>query len=457
VERIELGALLFSFELCWAGCPLCTISLPHCTVTEADIHVDPSLWGIKGKEAYDRRAYFWNLLQPILWQSLVTGRPPAILGTFIDCHKLSTQEEETYEQGVSLGFSEWSCRFTMECLLPVTEATLASNPPTYRTILELDRKIRAFHIPLSLPPNLDCSSAMQYFVRSHYSALTLMFLHRGFFAQALTDNPTDPLNSAYSQSFVTAYKCACDILDCTRDHYAQQPRLVTRVWRIWSNAFSAAVIIGTVAIRNLNANLEPSPLEKLEHACTLFQNAAEASSRALRALPILQTMRKKALQSRQSDLDDDKPDHPCIEPYDELAIFGGRTGLVMPQRQLNVATPAEPSSGIRLPSIPNLLHPPPTEVMRPSVSHPSCRSDLQPQSYVVNEATSTSTGLSLNWEGLYREIPEPSYSYGPGTNYSDAAAGPANLPTDGVMLEDRWSSFMHHYAMMGDVQTRAHY
>ena len=69
----------------------------------------------------------------------------------------------------------------------------------------------------------------------------LMFLHRGFFVQALTDNPMNPLKSVHSQSFIAAYKSACQVLDCTRDHYAQQPRLVPRVWRIWSNAFSAAV------------------------------------------------------------------------------------------------------------------------------------------------------------------------------------------------------------------------
>lgn len=33
------------------------------------IDMDPSLWGFEAKEAYDRRAYFWNLLQPILWQA----------------------------------------------------------------------------------------------------------------------------------------------------------------------------------------------------------------------------------------------------------------------------------------------------------------------------------------------------------------------------------------------------
>ncbi|KIM79207.1 hypothetical protein PILCRDRAFT_74553 [Piloderma croceum F 1598] len=245
---------------------------------------DPSLMGIGGKEAYDRRAYFWNLVQPILWQSLLTDHPPPIMAMFISCRMLSAEEEETHEQsGVPLGSGAWSCQFIMECLFPVTEAMLASNPPTYQNVLELDRRIRAFNIPLSSPLD-SASSEMQHFVRSHFSALTLMFLHRSYFTRALADNPTNPLNSAHSQSFSTTYECACVILDSTRDQYDRQPDLVPRVWRIWTNALSAAVIIGTVAMHNLNATLKPSPLEKLEHACTLFRSAAKASSPASRAL-----------------------------------------------------------------------------------------------------------------------------------------------------------------------------
>jgi hypothetical protein len=167
-------------------------------------------------------------------------------------------------------------------------------------------------------------------------------------------------------------------------------------------------------------------------------------------------MREKALQPHQSNPENARPGYPHVESYDELAIFGGRTGLVLPKRPFNTITPAATPSGIRLPSIPNLIHPSPAEVISPSIPHPSYR-DPQPQSaYVVNDTTSRSAGLPSNWEGLHREIPESSY-YGPGTTYSDPRAGPANLPGEGVMLEDRWSSFMHHYAMMGDVQPRTRY
>ncbi|KZP29231.1 hypothetical protein FIBSPDRAFT_727667 [Athelia psychrophila] len=250
------------------------------------VNMDPSLWGFAGKEAYERRTYFWSLLQGTLWQSLITGRPPAILETFIDCRLPTAADEEAYTHGeVPLGFGVWSYRFTLECLLPVAKVVLASHPPTYRVVLDLDRKIRGFHIPVEEEgPSAGGEGSMQVFVRSHYSELTLLFLHRGFFAQALTDNPTSPIMSAHGQSFISAYKAACAVLDSTRAQYEYDPGIIARVWRVWSYAFSASVIIGTVAIRSVNSLIDPDPFKKLEEACTMFQSGAQTNSRALRAL-----------------------------------------------------------------------------------------------------------------------------------------------------------------------------
>lgn len=30
--------------------------------------IDPSMWGFEGREAYDRRVYFWTLMSGVLWQ-----------------------------------------------------------------------------------------------------------------------------------------------------------------------------------------------------------------------------------------------------------------------------------------------------------------------------------------------------------------------------------------------------
>ncbi|KAG1767817.1 hypothetical protein EDD22DRAFT_772804 [Suillus occidentalis] len=252
----------------------------------SELH-DPSRWGIEGREAYERRSYFWTLFSQSLWQSLVTGRPPAILPAVVDCQIPSDLDEATYRSGeIPISFGNWSSRFTKECLAPIIEATQAVKPPTYQTVLELDRKIREFCVPVLPESNFSDHETMERrsFGRSGYKELTLLFLHRGFFAQAMGDFPSDPLRSPVGRSFMVAYQSASTLIQITINHFELQPVLCSRVWRIWSFAFSAAVVIGIVAIRKLSIKLDPDPFEHLEKACTLFRDAAQTCSRAKTAL-----------------------------------------------------------------------------------------------------------------------------------------------------------------------------
>jgi hypothetical protein len=111
----------------------------------------------------------------------------------------------------------------------------------------------------------------------------LLFLHRAYFAQVMIENAADPMKSPYAHSVLAAYQGACNVLDDTLNQFTKKPLLVARVWRIWSLAFSASVVVGTLAIRGINLNLTPPPLEQFQIACTMFRNAAETSSRAARA------------------------------------------------------------------------------------------------------------------------------------------------------------------------------
>lgn len=165
-------------------------------------------------------------------------------------------------------------------------------------------------------------------------------------------------------------------------------------------------------------------------------------------------MHEKAMQARQTTLV--KQGYPRVEPYDELAIFGGRTGLVLPKRTPSSTSAASSSSVLQMPSIPpvpKLVHrsssdaATPTGITFPGIAQP------QQMYFIEDEDYSASAGLPTNWEGLYREVPDVSYSYGPtASTYTNAVVGPANPPGEGVMLEDRWSSFMHQYAMIGQTQ-----
>lgn len=60
--------------------------------------------------------------------------------------------------------------------MPVAEVTLAVNPPTYRSILELDERIRKFDVPVPPSPpgaTQQPASTMQRFVREHYRELSM--------------------------------------------------------------------------------------------------------------------------------------------------------------------------------------------------------------------------------------------------------------------------------------------
>lgn len=70
---------------------------------------------------------------------------------------------------------------------------------------------------------------------------------RTFFAQALLDNPTNPLSSPYAPSFLAANRCASVLIKSFIHHYERCPDLCGRFWGMWTHAFSSAAstIYGT--------------------------------------------------------------------------------------------------------------------------------------------------------------------------------------------------------------------
>ncbi|KAF8237437.1 hypothetical protein L208DRAFT_1247461 [Tricholoma matsutake] len=412
------------------------------------VHIDPSQWGFQGKEAYERRVYFWNLMAGVLWQSLVTGRPPALLTTYIDCRIPTAEDEYLFQQGeVPLGFGIWGFRASLECMIPLVRTILAVKPPSYQAVLELDRKIRTLTQPQPDDPSEDRTAVtMRIFVRSHYQALMLLFLHRGFFAQAMSENPANPLHSSYSQSVLAAYSSACVVLDSTKAQYFKQRLLCARVWRIWSLAFSAAVIVGTIAIRGHHLNLTPPAFEVFDSACAMFKNAAETSSRAARAMPILQIMLRKALQAHSQHSNPHDTILSDSHPDDELSIFAGRTRLVSPEQPFtSPATTPRPSQsrlthneplGVYSQQLGSLDH-----QLLPRESLPNKQVFL-PDNYIDNYQA-TFSDLSGGWDGLFHEVPQPSYAVA-----SSSTSHTIHPSGDGAMVDDRWASFMHNYNIL---------
>ena len=68
-------------------------------------------------------------------------------------------------------------------------------------------------------------------------------MHRGYFAQALEDNPTDPMGSKFAPSVLAAYSSACSFVGLIESLFKQHPGLTERMWFLFTHVFSCAVSI----------------------------------------------------------------------------------------------------------------------------------------------------------------------------------------------------------------------
>lgn len=352
-----------SMEMTWS---LVTLSA-HLSQT-IGLHRDSARWGLSPKMVQRRRILFWDLFVADVWQSLNTGRPPSFSLAYIDCTFPSYDDElekpawegydgdgshkiEEKEPGSGGGFGRafevWAFRFAAECVADVAARTLTAEAPTYPTIMELDKKVREFPLPDGMEEGDDdeareggdMAGSFQRCLLAHIKETILMYIHRSFFAQAVIEHPENPLKSTYAPSFLAAYRAASTILKSVRDQFAVFPNSCARFWMMWTFAFSAAVVFGTVVTRGPRSPLSQSAMAELDQACVLFSKAAMYNIRAQKALRILQKLSEKArhalalAQRELSPLGGDKTggllwNIKQEDNDDELVIFAGRTRFV---------------------------------------------------------------------------------------------------------------------------------
>lgn len=69
----------------------------------------------------------------------------------------------------------------------------------------------------------------------------LLYIHRCFFAHAISSNPSDPIKSQYAPSFLAGYRSACNIVGSVKLQFKLFPAQIARFWVLWTHAFSASV------------------------------------------------------------------------------------------------------------------------------------------------------------------------------------------------------------------------
>ncbi|KAI0343138.1 hypothetical protein BDW22DRAFT_1329008 [Trametopsis cervina] len=311
------------------------------------VYRDSGNWNLSEEETFKRRSLLWEIYVYDSWQSLTFGRPPSFSSTFIDC-KMPEPEpvaQTDKPNEMEMSYCAWKHRFASRCLSTVHEQAFGARTPNYKTIQQLDKKVKEYYVPPSLQvPGFGGARVMEQSVPSieltmqrhivfAIREITIFYLHRGFFARAIEDNPEDALASKYAHSVLSAYNSASTFVGLVKSLHSQLPRLTERHWFLFTHVFSCAIVLGSIAAKCPGMPFAHSALMTLDSAYGLFQ-AVRETDRAAKVLPVLHKLKNKAFiaMSNQPGPGPIPPlrTSPGIvkEEDEELAALGGKTRLV---------------------------------------------------------------------------------------------------------------------------------
>lgn len=146
-------------------------------------------------------------------------------------------------------------------------------------------------------------------------------------------------------------------------------------------------------------------------------------------------MLQKAFQAREHYRERHEVVLAEAQPDEELAIFGGQTRLISPEKVFGSSAPSTPPLQLK----PNFNEHTPLDSQLVKNSDEAQRMNV-PDGYLDN-LQATFADLTGGWDGLFHEVPQPCHGNF-GVQY------PAHESGEGAMLDDRWSSFMHNYSIL---------
>ncbi|KAF8656067.1 hypothetical protein AX16_002767 [Volvariella volvacea WC 439] len=328
----------------------CVMSLASKLAQSIGLHRDSARWHMDARTVEKRRLLFWEVFACDVSHSLALGRPPSIHPSYVDSEFPVDEEATLSDTGeIQNGFWRMKYTFARDLFMGVAETTLTAQSPSYTTVLNLDRKVRQLSFPASFKPYalredgeaefFSSSLSLRDFYASQHRTVTMIYLHRSFFAQAMLDHPNNPLLSPFAPSFLTAYRCASVIIRATAHHFERCAEMAMRIWFLLYHTFSAAIIVGTVVTRSPHLNVAQSALNELDLAVSLFERTATQSLRARVALGVLRKLQEKAHLARSAH-NSGIPNNPSSQLNlsdfgnidDKLAIFGGQTRVVVAKK-----------------------------------------------------------------------------------------------------------------------------
>ncbi|KAH7886399.1 hypothetical protein F5I97DRAFT_1937249 [Phlebopus sp. FC_14] len=302
-------------------------------VLHPDLH--SARFNLAKPEVQKRSALFWQLFLVDTWISFYAGRPPNVSLDWIDTPYAEDEYAVIGEKGAEMSYGmlghSLSWRYA-RLLHHVLVKAFGTTMPTYRTILELDRKIRDFRVSPHLQPICDTDEdafPLSVKVQRYYLLLckefTLLNLHRRYFSQALQDQPSDFLKHKYGPSVMAMYRSAWRLIISLSQGVKTIPHVFERMSIFWSHAFSAAIVMCMIVTRAPTSNMAASSLHELDAVYEVFRIAAPTTKPAMILLDSITKIWRKGHEVM---------DHPDSEGLSTLSrseldrLGGGSTCLI---------------------------------------------------------------------------------------------------------------------------------
>ncbi|KAF7349848.1 Zn(2)-C6 fungal-type domain-containing protein [Mycena venus] len=284
----------------------------HLLIHSSDFIVRANIFVLKIRwRNDDEYALFWEVYSLETYNSLSFGRPPTISLADVSC-EFPADDEQTMEAegGTVPGFFRTKWRFTKEVTAPMAQVYANATSPSYDKVLDLDQRLRQFmeaapfsHYYTGTGERNTFLAYVRANIVPRFAGNLMVYMHRGWFVQALKDMPLNPLESPYAASFLAAYRGASMIIKSDSRSFSLFPDHFHRWWPIWKSLVNASFIVGSIAAKSPTSPMAGAALSQLVAAVDLIERGATHSFLAEGSLVVLKRLRNKATARTTRDFE----------------------------------------------------------------------------------------------------------------------------------------------------------
>lgn len=292
------------------------------------LQLNDTQWNLSPEISLRRCRMFWRLFVLDTWTSFYYGRPLVMSSPFIDC----PFPKDIPTEHATMSFDLWNSKYASLVHSVITVAFGPKQVP-YSSVIDLDRRIRDFHVPTIWMFQNDAESTettsevrmQRYFVCAR-KEIVLLSLHRPYLVKLLSEKPIELERHRYRPSVVACYRSAWRLIRATELTYMHESYRTARLSIFWSHCLSAIIVMSLLVTNDPKGSLAPSALRDLELAVGLFENAAASCPPAYQLLgpvrKLLQTARESASQLSIARVGEEDLD---AYPPRELERLAGKT------------------------------------------------------------------------------------------------------------------------------------